>query len=152
MKLSGFLLVIPLLAVTITSAYAKENTLYKTYGKSAPTVAAQQAKSATQQKRLVLQHPEKMAGLTKQYVKMQQTCGTRATGVTRKGGFVAKAQRQQAFKHDCPYQHGVSPERDAKTMHGMKRMQMKAHGQQGAGSQARCEHGAGQCQSGTCCQ
>jgi hypothetical protein len=141
MKLSSLLLAIPLAVMTITPAFAKENTLQKSYGQPAPTAAVQSAKSAYQGKRLVLSHPQKMSLLGQKYAAMQKACHKTGGRLVTKNGFVAKAQRHEVAKHNCPYQHGMrgasEATADAKAIHTQKSHRMQGHGQQ-QGCSANC--------------
>lgn len=101
------------LAVTIglsTVASAKVDTLQKDY--RAEMARVQYAKRVHQQKLIVLQHPQKMASLRKQYTRM---CGeryaTRPQSLATKGAFYRKAMMQSQYRHDCPYRHDM-PERN----------------------------------------
>lgn len=126
MKLSALPVAIALMTISLTSAFAKVDTLHKNYEHQKPTAAAvQQAKSIVAHKQIVLKHPEKMNTLKKEYGAAQQgMCAKHVAG--QKAAFVAKAQaRSGGYHHDCPYQKDA-PKRDcqmkhdAKSMHTMK--------------------------------
>lgn len=126
MKLSTIVIVLALLALTITEAFAKEDTLHKAYVRPTHAVTAvQQAKGMHQQKMLQLRHPEKMATLQKHYDAMR---GGQRHGLYAKAAFMHKAQMHAGYKHDCPYHHGMPT--TAAPMHGAKQMHAMKCGQQ----------------------
>lgn len=125
MKFSTIVIIIALLALAVTAAFAKEDTLHKEYVRPTHVAsAAQQAKAMHQHKMLRLHHPEKMAKLQKRYDAMRG----HQQGLSAKAGFVRKAQMHAGYKHDCPYHHGMP--NTAAPMHGAKQMHAMKCGQQ----------------------
>ncbi|HEY3378821.1 MAG TPA: hypothetical protein VGL77_15145 [Armatimonadota bacterium] len=106
MRVFGSLITATLLALSISTAFAKTDTLHKAYPPATPTVVTPamitQAKQIHEQKVIVLQHPEKMALLQAKYAAMSKAQGT-DSAFAQKAPFVAKARQHEAAKHNCPY-------------------------------------------------
>ncbi|HEX2949666.1 MAG TPA: hypothetical protein VHV83_08875 [Armatimonadota bacterium] len=103
MKVRILGIIIALLAITVTAAFAKTDTLHKNYEGKATSVTVHRAKGIYEDKAIMLQHPQKMSALQTKYAAVRKACAHHAHGgYAVKGAFVQKASRM-GYYHNCPY-------------------------------------------------